>query len=465
MLKTISYSHSPIELRNLLFGTMIACAFAACSNEDDPIVGPDQPQTGENNATLTISVKNVARNLTKAVAEGTQTENEAKITNLTVALYDAETGALVASSSDIATEDATADNDEVQFTGLTEKAELRAIAFANMPEISLTGTTIDNFVSPVYTMPADGFSEDYLPMSSGLSDQFALQAGKNYYGYNKTQEEGVNILVAEPLYLIRNVARIDFTGLSLDMTKATKDVYVEGTATIVPECVFIMHGRTKSNAADMRDGTDWWKTVSNTVWGNISVTYAAGATDYASGYKGDFPEDDAMFTYMKGSIIEGYKANLPTEALVQDIATDKDGVPATIAIAPKFYVFENPQVKAAREMNVSDFKPEELATEIVVKGTYKLENAKKFGSNAVYNYEEKTAYWPIKIAATNEMAAGTADYLNDGKIHRNIIYSIDATLAGRGYDDPTVPPTDFVELFVKTKVLDWGSANQSSVVE
>ena len=46
-----------MKLRNLLFGTMIACAFAACSNEDDPIVGPDQPQTGENNATLTISVK------------------------------------------------------------------------------------------------------------------------------------------------------------------------------------------------------------------------------------------------------------------------------------------------------------------------------------------------------------------------------------------------------------------------
>lgn len=58
---------------------------------------------------------------------------------------------------------------------------------------------------------------------------------------------------------------------------------------------------------------------------------------------------------------------------------------------------------AAREMNGADnFKSEELATEIVVKGTYKLENAKKSGSNAVYNYAEKTAYWPIKIAATNE---------------------------------------------------------------
>ena len=454
-----------MKLRNLLFGTMIACAFAACSNEDDPIVGPDQPQTGENNATLTISVKNVARNLTKAVAEGTQTENEAKITDLTVALYDAETGALVASSSDIATEDATADNDEVQFAGLTEKAKLRAIAFANMGEISLTGTTINNFVSPVYTMPTAGFSEDYLPMSSGLSDLFTLQAGKNYYGYNKTQEEGVNILVAEPLYLIRNVARIDFKGLSLDMAKATKDVYVAGTATIVPECVFIMHGRTKSNAADMGDGDSWWSTASNTVWGNVSATYAANATDYASGYSGDFVEDDAMFMNMSGSIINGYKAGLPTEALVQDIASE-GAASASITTAPKFYVFENPQVKAAREMNSADnFKSEELATEIVVKGTYKLENAKKAGSDAVYNYAEKTAYWPIKIAVPNEMAAGTADYLNDGKIHRNIIYSIDATLAGRGYDDPTVPPTDFVELFVKTKVLDWGSANQSSVVE
>ena len=431
-----------MKLRNLLFGTMIACAFAACSNEDDPIVGPDQPQTGENNATLTISVKNVARSLTKAAAEGTQTENEAKITNLTVALYDAETGALVASTSDIANEDAAADNDEVQFAGLTEGAQLRAIAFANMPEISLAGTTIDNFVSPVYTMPAAGFAENYLPMSSGLSDPFTLQAGKNYYGYTKTVGEGEHILVADPLYLIRNVARIDFTGLSLDMTRAAKDVYVEGIATIVPECVFIMHGRTKSNAADMGNGNSWWNVVSNTVWGNVSTTYAANATDYASGYRGDFVNDDAMFTNMRGSIIEGYKASLPATALVQNIATE-DGVSATITIAPKFYV----------------------ATEIVVKGTYKLENAKKSGSNAVYNYAEKTAYWPIKIAATNEMAAATAEYLKDGKIHRNIIYSIDATLAGRGYDDPTVPPTDFVELFVKTKVLDWGSANQSSVVE
>ena len=104
----------------------------------------------------------------------------------------------------------------------------------------------------------------------------------------------------------------------------------------------------------------------------------ANATDYASGYRGDFVNDDAMFTNMRGSIIEGYKASLPTTALVQNIATE-DGVSATITIAPKFYVFrKSPKLKAAREMNgAENFKPEDLATEIVVKGTYKLENAKK----------------------------------------------------------------------------------------
>ena len=60
---------------------------------------------------------------------------------------------------------------------------------------------------------------------------------------------------------------------------------------------------------------------------------------------------------------------------------------------------------------------------------------------------------PIKIAATNEMAAATAEYLKDGKIHRNIIYSIDATLAGRGYDDPTVPPTDLLNCLLRQRFL------------
>jgi len=50
-------------------------------------------------------------------------------------------------------------------------------------------------------------------------------------------------------------------------------------------------------------------------------------------------------------------------------------------------------------------------------------------------------------------------------LDEDVIYSIDATLAGKGFKDPTIPTEDFVELFVRTKVIDWGNATQSVVVE
>lgn len=399
------------------------------------------------------------RKVTKAGEDaGTQTADEAKINTLLVALYDATTGALVATSSDIATEDETAENDEVRFEGLKEGMTLRAIAFANMENISLTGTTTTTFTSPVLTIPTAGFAENNLPMSSGLSAVFTLAEGKNYYGYNK---EGVTTLVADPLYLVRNVARVDLTGLSLDMSKASKDKYASGTATITPECVFIMHARTKSNAADLGLNGSWWNKLSNEIWGSVSAAYGVASIDYVSGYKGEF-DGDAMFTYMRGAVAEAgtYKLSLPATALVQQIESN-EAQAVTFTTVPKFYVYENPQVSAARDMN-EGFVTGNLATELVIKGKYKLENAKKTGSSATYNYKEETAYWPIKIAQVNQMSESV---WSDGTIHRNVIYSINATLAGKGFKDPTIPAEDFVELFVRTKVIDWGSATQSTVVE
>ena len=94
-----------MKLRNLLFGTMIACAFAACSNEDDPIVGPDQPQTGDVETTLAFAIKG-ADTKTKA---GTQTAAEEKVNNLRVILYTAD-GSYVASSTTGANEDGANDS-------------------------------------------------------------------------------------------------------------------------------------------------------------------------------------------------------------------------------------------------------------------------------------------------------------------------------------------------------------------
>ena len=53
-----------------------------------------------------------------------------------------------------------------------------------------------------------------------------------------------------------------------------------------------------------------------------------------------------------------------------------------------------------------------------------------------------------------------------GQVHRNVVYNISATIAGNGYADPTLPKGDpTADLFVKTMVMNWGTATQAPVIE
>ena len=100
---------------------MIACAFAACSNEDDPIPSVDPTPTPEaGTADLTIVVKNLTKSTqTKAGEDENAKEGEAKIYNLFVALYN-EDGTFLQVSDLTANEDeeVTDSNNEIQFKGL-----------------------------------------------------------------------------------------------------------------------------------------------------------------------------------------------------------------------------------------------------------------------------------------------------------------------------------------------------------
>ena len=82
----------------------------------------------------------------------------------------------------------------------------------------------------------------------------------------------------------------------------------------------------------MGNGDNWWSTASNTVWGNVSATYAANSTDYASGYRGDFVNEDAMFiTNMREVLLlKDTRPVSPTAALVQTIASGNAAATASI---------------------------------------------------------------------------------------------------------------------------------------
>ena len=453
-----------MKLRNLLFGTMIACAFAACSNEDDPIVGPDQPQTGEVETTLAFAIKG-ADTKTKA---GTQTPAEEKVNNLRVILYTAD-GNYVASSTTGATKDNVDDNREVQ---MTAKLPAGVTSYKVLAVANLSTSFADNVGTSLAAMEQGApfgtgaaIADAGLPMSSGVSAAFTVTLGKaNYYGY--TTDDIVDydatkdvIVASEPLPLIRNVARVDLKKVTLDLNASTKEPgYTAISAQLQLQEAFILHARTKAAAADLSTTPSWWNLTAGT-WGTIAAQYTASTTELLSG-RNVFESTPSTFENVVGTADDGYKTVL-SQTITQN---------STVAVSQElegisFYILENDKTSASREIVVTGDDAvtnhsHQYATELVIKGKYKVTSATN--TSGTYKYPEEVRYWPIKIGIDGISGSGAGT----GSVHRNYIYEItEATIAGPGYKDPTKKEDDPIQLFVKTKVTDWGRATQAPVIE
>ena len=445
---------------------MIACAFAACSNEDDPIVGPDQPQTGEVETTLAFAIKG-ADTKTKA---GTQTAAEEKVNNLRVILYTAD-GNYVASSTTGATKDNVDDNREVQ---MTAKLPAGVTSYKVLAVANLSTSFADNVGTSLAAMEQGApfgtgaaIADAGLPMSSGVSAAFTVTLGKaNYYGY--TTDDIVDydatkdvIVASEPLPLIRNVARVDLKKVTLDLNASTKEPgYTAISAQLQLQEAFILHARTKAAAADLSTTPSWWNLTAGT-WGTIAAQYTASTTELLSG-RNVFESTPSTFENVVGTADDGYKTVL-SQTITQN---------STVAVSQElegisFYILENDKTSASREIVVTGDDAvtnhsHQYATELVIKGKYKVTSATN--TSGTYKYPEEVRYWPIKIGIDGISGSGAGT--GTGSVHRNYIYEItEATIAGPGYKDPTKKEDDPIQLFVKTKVTDWGRATQAPVIE
>ena len=454
---------------------MIACALEddlleiyyseqCVSNEDDPIVGPDQPQTGEVETTLAFAIKG-ADTKTKA---GTQTGAEEKVNNLRVILYTAD-GNYVASSTTGATKDNVNDNREVQ---MTAKLPAGVTSYKVLAVANLSTSFADNVGTSLAAMEQGApfgtgaaIGDAGLPMSSGVSAAFTVTLGKaNYYGY--TTDDIVDydatkdvIVASEPLPLIRNVARVDLKKVTLDLNASTKEPgYTAISAQLQLQEAFILHARIKAAAADLSTTPSWWNSTAGT-WGTIAAQYTASTTELLSG-RNVFESTPSTFENVVGTADDGYKTVL-SQTITQN---------STVAVSQElegisFYILENDKTSASREIVVTGDDAvtnhsHQYATELVIKGKYKVTSATN--TSGTYKYPEEVRYWPIKIGIDGISGSGAGT----GSVHRNYIYEItEATIAGPGYKDPTKKEDDPIQLFVKTKVTDWGRATQAPVIE
>ncbi len=462
-----------MKLRNLLFGTMIACAFAACSNEDDPIPNVDPTPTPEaGTADLTIVVKNLTKSTqTKANGDENAKEGEATIYNLFVALYN-EDGTFL-QVSDLAVnkdEESTDSNNEIKFEGLKAGASYRALAFANVPMEALTATANSfELTSDYYVLSGEGANG--LPMSSGISPVFTLAEGENYYGYSNTTG-GNSIESGKPLGLIRNVARAELSALSLDMTQVKVNniqKYKSGTIKFVPKDVFVLHGRKKANVADQSISNTAWFNLPDKVWGNIAATYeTANEDDYYSGTNSSNSFGRFAGTVDATNYIKALSTAETTYTQNWDGTAINGSKAIVLANSLYFYVLPNDQTKAAREQE----DPEEegqafvldkttLASELVISGEVYIKAIMNDNTSWTFGEENTPVlrYPPIKIGIDG-LDSGDTYY---GQVHRNVVYKISATIAGNGYADAYSRKGDpYSRLVCKDNGYELGYSHSSS---
>lgn len=395
---------------------MAVATFTACSSENDPA-----NEATKGNATLSISVSSLVKSSTKAVkastelAAATTLTGETNIKDLQILVFQNNklAGSATVNHNALLT-------DSLSVSGLNTGAA-RFIVIANAGTITDIPTAVDGNYNVV--LPTAEFSSDNLPMCSAWTD-ITLNAGDNYYGYS-TSNTAIPAASAtvqrvhdnDPLPLVRNVARVDLVGVSLDVNAAA-DNYTSGTATFALESVFVNHAAVKCNSLGVVDA---------------ATTYFTGLT------AGD------------ANIVLGETSQTSLVEASAITTTQTIGTKATVA-APHayFYILPNGSKNALSGTNA-------YATSLVVKGSFSMNATKTGGSTEVIS--SKVGYYPVIIGVDGLTGGATQ---TSPVIKPNTIYQITLTIAGAGKTTPD--GGERANLFVNCKVQDWSKVEQAVVI-
>ncbi|MBC5633289.1 hypothetical protein [Parabacteroides hominis] len=325
-----------MKLRNFMYATMIACAFASCSNDDVIENGPDAK--GDASLTIGLGVKS-----TKAdIAAGTETA----VNDINIFLLEQETNTVISRvylTSEIKSEYT------YTFDNLEVGQKLYCVGFANFSK-EMTSVPTSEVINVSGNI--EGTS---LPMH-GLSGDVTIAAGDK----NETT-----------LTLVRDLARVELVDLTLDMSQqgdenaftagTFKFDFISASVNMAPESstvTFAKRGENSERSYAVGDKfvgglTGWeWNSLSNDEQNN-SYIVANTTEDFA--------------TYIMGTTTSAVSVTKPSSIV--------------------FYVLPNEATKEGGEY--SNDNP----TAFTLNGTMEVEGAVRDGQtikntyNSFYNIE------------------------------------------------------------------------------
>lgn len=457
-----------MKLKNLLFATMFACAFASCSSDDDPVIdnGGGGTPVAKDEAVLVVNMTGV--------------DTKANIAPNENAINAETTRVIVFNGTD--------DNAKVEAVGPVNQSlgednkitlspgNKKVLVLANYNgEITQGTTTFSELENK--TIDFEGFEGSYLTMNSAVFT-VSLKAGEvNYLGYTEdfvnTGNKGhyLSDAAGKPVYLYHNVAKVVLNKIVVDES-STKTQYPNPDLDV--KKVFILHAHKKS------------KLFTEAAWGetNLSTSYL-NAKDNANENSESYTEwvtymkeKEQVFNYLDadnsdaGYEVEnysdlklGWKTGINSEGEItagtklETVWGDKN--------KKTFYIYENPTTTESQT---------ELYTLLVVKGDFSYDG---YEDGSAVRKTDYNRYYSVAVGITgfengyiipsNEygLTSGLRGEEGNGKgVIRNLQYSVGMTVKGPGYTTPFGPKNDKdAFLAVNVQVVEFGEVIQDTEFE
>lgn len=449
-----------MKLKNLLFGTMVALAFTACSSDNDPVIEPT-PDPVEGNATLSVRLNPVTK------ATGT-----AFIDNIYVVVAKAD-GVIEAIEPGASTDS------EVLDIELSEGIK-QVLVVANFPIAKADYANLTDLVTAIdFATDKAKIENGTFTMNSKLYTGIRIYAEQEHFlGYvDNSQGNGIyyaaNGTPAEPEFtpvkLYRNVAQVDLSKIAVGEITVIKEEKIDDVITkeevkltgakFELDTIAIVQTPAKTNLVPAGYG-EW------------ATTFLG--TDFLTGF------DAAGFAGLKlGDKFKKVGAATEDAYYMDDMYTND--APLSIlqgnSINPEltYYVYEN--------TNVTEGEDGQNLTLLTLKGTisgtlpdgkhYELPNRYYTAAIGVSGMPNGYVIGGDAAADYKRLATGRSTGEVDDKgnplfkgVLRNVKYDVKLTLKGIGSISPYGGGDDekgYLDVLVQ--VVSWGTVTQEIDVE
>lgn len=419
-----------MKLRNLMYATMIACAFASCSNDDVPTPDNGNPDA-QGGTSLTVKFDKAAD--TKAAGD---------ITSLSMLVFDAD-GKLEVVGTKATTPAVEDGSDAVAHAVLTAGVKEVALIANYTVSADLKGKTkTEVFAVLNKTFDSELEADAALTMNSKIYTGVVVAAEKkNVFGFATAPSGYVNVEgltgtdLTSPVKLYRNVAKVVLNKISARVaTNQDKPKYSDPQLELKE--IFILQGHKKTNLMGEN-------------WGQYATTNVDDEWYSAYAHTDEWTEKDDLYT-----LVENPTVPEDTPSWIKTTITGTVTTLNAYETANSFYVYENTDL--------------DNRTLLVVKGdfSYKIsDTGRKTESNRYYtialgkDFDVATSDGNVASELLTLRGVTAGDNGKYNGLYRNLQYNLTLTVTGPGYQTPG-GGGDPTTLDVQCVVVPFGQVNQ-----